>query len=155
MSKYFLMLIRKLLICRFLEVVVTCFLRRIYSRQKGNFKPLTLIGKKICKLKNWLRLVLLGSKISKLLRQLCRFSSKTFEFAAFNRLSWIVFKAYLFASKRKIQGADVSLEKETQMKKMTLTCALSLKNFNVVKAALQILISNFHLTLAKFLLYNR
>ena len=55
---------------------------------------------------------------------------------------WL-FKAYLCTLKRTIEAANNKWEKETQIKKLTSTYALMLKNYKVVKSALQIQISNF------------
>ena len=53
------------------------------------------------------------------------------------------FKAGFNAGKRLIQADNAHVKKETQIKILTLTSALTLYNFKVAKAALQIKILNF------------
>ena len=82
-------------------------------------------------------------KITTLFKRLRRFRYKTLNLPLSTGCCILLFKAYLFTSKRKLQAANADSEKETYINKLTWILALPLKNFKVVKVALQIQSSNF------------
>ena len=79
-----------------------------------------------------------GTFILKVEKILCEALSKTFHLVlSIGFRAWL-FKAYYFASKRLNQASPAGFEKETLIKKLTLTYASILKKYKVDKVALQI-----------------